>query len=163
MKKLVMSAAIAAVSFSGATFAADNVGGCGWGSKVFDGKQGLAPQVLAVTSNNFYGTNTFGMTSGTSGCTSDGIVTSNWQTAMFIDGNKKSLARDMSQGQGETLESFAALIGVEETDKQSFFRFTQQNFDKIYTSQDVSAPKIRANILALLKDSSELSQYANTI
>jgi len=158
-----MSAAIAAVSFSGATFAVDNVGGCGWGSKVFDGKQGLAPQVLAATSNGLYGTNTFGMTSGTSGCTSDGIVTSNWQTAMFIDGNKKKLARDMSQGHGETLESFAALIGVEESHKSTFFKMTKTNFDKIYTSEDVSAPKIRANILALIKSDAELSVYSKTI
>lgn len=161
MRKTIFAALIAIVPVS--VIAADNVGGCGWGSKLFDGQQGLFPQVLAATSNGFYGTNTFGMTSGTSGCTADGVVTSNWRTAMFIDGNKKRLARDMSQGQGETLESLAALIGIEENHKPVFFRLTQDRFAAIYTGEDISATQIRANIKALLRSDAELSAYSETI
>jgi len=160
-KKHLIAALVALAPMS--AMAADNVGGCGWGSKLFDGQQGLFPQVFAATSNGFYGTNTFGMTSGTSGCTADGVVTSNWRTAMFIDGNKKKLARDMSQGQGETLDSLAALIGVEEHDKPAFFQLTRDNFSSIYSSEEITAPQVRANLKNLVKADSQLFVYTDAI
>ena len=39
--------------------AANNVGSCGLGSKVFEGQKGVAPQVLAVTTNGTFGNQTF--------------------------------------------------------------------------------------------------------
>ena len=50
--------------------------GCGLGTMLFDGQQGIAPQVLAVTTNGTSGNQTFGITSGTLGCTQDGVVKS---------------------------------------------------------------------------------------
>src|SRR5574343_228488 len=97
--------------------AANNVGSCGLGSKVFEGQKGVAPQVLAATTNGTSGNQTFGITSGTLGCTQDGVVSSNWKTALFIDGNKSQLARDAASGQGETLEAPAALLKIDAADK----------------------------------------------
>ena len=88
--------------------AANNVGSCGLGSKVFEGQKGVAPQVLAATTNGTSGNQTFGITSGTLGCSQDGVVSSNWKTALFIDGNKSQLARDAASGQGETTGSASA-------------------------------------------------------
>ena len=108
MKKILLAAL---VSLPVTAFAAaNNVGSCGLGSKVFEGQNGIAPQVLAVTTNGTFGNQTFGITSGTLGCTQDGVVSSNWKTAMFIDGNKSQLARDAASGQGETLDALAALL-----------------------------------------------------
>ncbi len=45
MKKLFVLVTLAALPMSAS---ADNVGNCGWGSKLFHGQKGLAPQVLAV-------------------------------------------------------------------------------------------------------------------
>ena len=59
----------------------NNIGSCGWGAKLFDGQQGVAPQVLGATTNGTFGNQTFAITSGTSGCTQDGAVKSNWKTA----------------------------------------------------------------------------------
>ena len=42
--------------------------GWGLGSQIFDGQSGVAPQVLAVTTNGTLGNQTFGISSGTSGC-----------------------------------------------------------------------------------------------
>ncbi len=147
------STVTAAVS-SGAMAA--NVGSCGWGSKVFDGQSGLAPQVLAATTNGTSGNQTFGITSGTSGCTQDGAVSSSWQTAMFIDGNKNALARDMSSGQGESLDALAALIGVESQDKETFARVTQENFSSIFTASDASAQQIRDALHSIVAADSTL-------
>jgi len=145
------------------SFAADNVGGCGWGSKLFNGQTGLFPNAFAAISNGFYGTNTFGMTSGTSGCTSDGVIKSSWKTAMFIDGNKEALAHDMSIGSGETLESLAAVMGVREEHKAAFFRLTKDNYAKIFHAGSVSTGVVLVSLKEVLVSDSTLAQYSAAI
>lgn len=159
-KEVVIAAALAMTS--GSAMAA-NVGSCGWGSKLFDGQSGIAPQVLAVTTNGTSGNQTFAITSGTSGCTQDGTVSSTWQTAMFIDGNKQALARDAASGQGEALDALAALIGVAEQDKVAFARTTQENFASIFTSADASAESIRISLRDVIAADASLSKYATAI
>src|SRR5260221_8974810 len=130
MKKLLAIVSVAAVFPM--TAMADNVGSCGWGVKLFDGQSGVAPQVLAVTTNGTFGNQTFGITSGTSGCTQDGTVKSSWKTALFIDGNKEALARDMSIGGGEALDSLALLMGVAAQDRAAFNRSAKSNMCRIF-------------------------------
>ena len=62
MKKLFAAALMIA---AGSSAMAQNNVGCGWGSAVFNGQRGVAPQVLADTTNGTSGNATFGMTSGT--------------------------------------------------------------------------------------------------
>ena len=155
---------IAVVLCAGPSLAfADNVGNCGWGSKLFDGSSGPAPQVLAVTTNGILGNQTFGISSGTSGCTQDGVVKSNWQTAMFIDGNKERLARDMSIGHGETLDALAKLMGVSEQDRATFNRATQQNLARIFPSDDVATERVLLALKEILAADRQLAQYAASI
>ncbi len=160
-KVVVVAAALAMAS--GSAMASNNIGSCGWGSKLFDGQSGIAPQVLAVTTNGTSGNQTFAITSGTSGCTQDGTVSSSWQTAMFIDGNKEALARDAASGQGETLDALAALIGVAEQDKVAFARTTQENFASIFTGADASAESIRVSLRDVIAADAGLSKYATAI
>lgn len=162
-RKLVAVALVG--MFPLATMAAgeNNVGSCGWGTKLFDGQHGAAPQVLAVTTNGTLGNQTFGISSGTSGCTQDGVVKSNWKTAMFIDGNKEKLARDMSVGHGETLDSLAKLIGVRDEDKSAFFLATKENFAHIYSGESVSTDQILASLKQVLARDASLSMYATAI
>lgn len=147
-----------------AVFASPNVGGCGLGSKLFAGQAGIAPQVLAVTTNGTVsGNQTFGITTGTSGCTQDGVVTSNWKTAMFIDANTTKLARDMSVGEGESLDSLAGLLGMDAAEKQVFFRTTKENFGQIYPTSDTSSMQVMHSLKQVLSESPELSKFANAI
>lgn len=163
MKKRLLVLVFVASFPAGAMAASDNLGGCGWGSKLFDGQRGLMPNVLAATSNSSYLTNTFGMTSGTSGCTADGVVKSNWKTAMFIDGNKEKLARDMSMGGGETLDVLAKLLGVRDEHKADFFRTTKDNFGTIFASESVSTDQVLAGLKQVLAANTELSNYSTQI
>jgi hypothetical protein len=155
MKKLLAVAAVAAVFPLSAM--ADNVGSCGWGSKLFDGQSGLAPQVLAMTTNGFLGNNTFGVTTGTSGCTQDGAIKSSWKTSLFIDGNKEQLARDMSVGSGETLDSLAHLMGVEAQDRAAFNQVAKENLWKIFAAD--STADIVANFRQVLAANEQLARY----
>jgi hypothetical protein len=155
VKKLLAVVSVAAL-FPAAAMA-DNVGNCGWGTKLFDGQSGVAPQVLAVTTNGTFGNQTFGITSGTSGCTQDGTVRSNWKTALFIDGNREALARDMSVGSGEALDSLAALVGVAASDRDAFNRAAKANFARIFSND--ATPEIMAALRQVLAQDAQLARY----
>ena len=153
--------AIAAVSASAGAFAAgeNNVGSCGWGSKIFAGQSGIFPQALAGITNGTFGNQTFAISTGTSGCTQDGAVSSNWQTALFIDGNKEKLARDVSRGQGETLDSLAKLLGMREAHKSHFYQTAKGNFDRIFPSAQASTDDIMNGFKQVIAEDQFLSIY----
>jgi hypothetical protein len=142
-----------------AAFAVDNVGGCGLGSKLFDGQSGTGPQIFAVTTNGTLGNQTFGITSGTLGCTSDGAVKSNWKTSLFIENNKEKLARDMSAGGGETLASLAQLLGIQAQDQSAFNKLAQQNVARIFPSDAVSTEQVIVALRDVLASDTALSRY----
>jgi len=156
MKKLLIAVAVA-LPMSAMAAGENNIGSCGWGSKLFDGQSGVAPQVLAVTTNGTFGNQTFAITSGTSGCTQDGAVKSSWKTALFIDGNKEMLARDMSVGSGETLDSLAHLMGVEAQDRAAFNQVAKENLWKIFAAD--STADIMANFRQVLSANEQLARY----
>lgn len=158
-KILVAVALMGAASFA----AADNVGGCGLGSKVFDGKSGVGPQILALTTNGTSANQTFGISSGTLGCTQDGVVRSNWKTAAYIEGNMNKLARDMSAGQGESLDALASLIQIDGADKAAFFRATKDHFARIYNADMLSAQDVMRNLREVLAQDATLARYSAQI
>jgi hypothetical protein len=162
MKKLLMIVSLATVLPTMA-MAGDNVGGCGVGSMIFKGQKGIAPQVLAVTTNGSFGNQTFGITTGTLGCTQDGMVTSNMKTAMFIDSNKDQLARDMSVGNGETLASLSHLLGIEAKDQAAFNRLAKDNVARIFTNENVATEQVVASLREVLASDATLSHYQTAL
>jgi hypothetical protein len=156
MKKLLVCA-LAAVA-PAAMAQANNVGSCGWGSKLFEGQRGVIAQVLAVTTNGTSGNQTFGITSGTSGCTSDGLVTSGWRSAMFIDGSRVALARETAAGQGETLDALMTVMAVKPAD-QAYFRSTlKSQFATVFADD-----RIAANLKSVLAADARLAAYATAL
>ena len=80
-KILMLSVAVLFGMQAGLAMAAnpDTGPGCGlgklaWGD--YKGQKEIAPQVMMATTNGTFGSNTFGISSGTSGCTNDGKVMS---------------------------------------------------------------------------------------
>lgn len=162
-KKLWIAVLVSALPVTAMAAGENNIGSCGWGSKVFEGQRGMVPQVLGATTNGTFGNQTFGITSGTSGCTQDGLVSSNWKTAMFIDGNKEKLARDMSVGGGETLDALAKLIGIRDEDKATFFQVAKDNFGTIFSADAVTAEQILAGLKQAMATDAQLSPYSTLI
>jgi hypothetical protein len=155
MKKLLACALVAAAPAAMAQ--ANNVGSCGWGSKLFEGQRGVFAQVLAATTNNT-SSNTFSITTGTSGCTSDGLVTSGWRTAMFIDGTRLALARDAAAGQGETLDALMAVMAVKPADQDYFKSTLKARFATVFGNEQIAA-----NLKSLLVSDARLAGYATTL
>jgi len=161
MKKTLLFAGLA-LALAGTAHANEENTGCGLGTMIFDGQKGIVPQVLAVTTNGTLGNQTFGITSGTLGCTQDGVVKSSAKLAMFTGANLASLASDMAAGQGETLASMAELMGVEEQDKAHFYATTKENFAKIFPSEQLSTSEVLANLNGVLSQDATLSRYVIT-
>jgi len=161
--KLVLTTAalIAVLPMAAMAAGENNVGSCGLGYKWFAGKSGIFPQVLAGTTNGY--TQSIGITVGTSGCTSDGVVSTNMKTAMYIEGNQSKLAQDMSKGSGESLLSLAKLIGVKDADMVAFNRATKENFSKIFASEQATATQVSAALREVLAADSALAQYSVAI
>jgi hypothetical protein len=126
--------------------------GCGLGSIVFGNKPGIV-QIFAATTNGTFGTQTFGITTGTSNCdTGPGGTAS---TKVFIEGNREALLKDISRGQGETLKNLAALAGC--SDANAVGSKLQKNFSVILPSASTSDEKVSDAILSTLKSEKSLS------
>lgn len=151
MKKLIAGAILL-----GASSLAFAQPGCGVGAMVWKGQSGIAPHVLAATTNGIFGNQTFGMTTGTLGCQTNESVQS---MAMYMDSNIDKVARDMSRGSGENLETLAVLLGVEESDRGEFSRLLQDNFASIFPNADTTSDQAVDAIVALLEKNERLNKY----
>jgi len=156
MKKLL---AIALLASSSCVMADQDVG-CGLGSMVWAGQSGLAPKILAATTNGTSANQTFGITSGTLGCQADGVISSRARLSMFMGTNSERLARDMSVGQGETLDVLANLMNIKSEDKSVFFQATQRHFGKIFAPENKTAGDVLAALQQVMAQDAQLAVYA---
>lgn len=124
--------------------------GCGLGTMIMQGNDGLLFQVLAVTTNGTFGNQTFGITSGTLDCDQPARFVSKEQLNNFIADNMDSLANDISRGQGEYLNTLAVLMEVPEGSRTDFYATLQNNFSKIYPSSRVVSTDVLTSIEALM-------------
>jgi len=160
MKKVALATFVAVTLASGSAYAENpNNVGCGLGSMAWEGQQGVAPQVLAATTNGTSGNQTFGITSATLGCSPDGEVQIPDQMTAFIGPNMDRLAQDMSRGEGETLTSLAHVIGIQDQDRLAFYALTQRNFDRIMPTDTVTAEEVVVSINAVMAEDPTLSRY----
>ena len=131
MKKII--GLIAAIGLTTSIYANENTG-CGLGSLIIKNQNTVALQVLAATTNGTSGNQTFGITSGTLGCQKTQFVM-NDMAEEFVASNMDILAKEIAVGHGETLDTLAELLNVE--DKATFSASLQTNYNAIYSSQDV--------------------------
>src|SRR5512138_3573817 len=118
--RMLLFAALLVAIPSGSALADPDIG-CGLGTQIWTGSKGTVPKLLGATTNGSFGSQTFGITSGTLGCHRSGTVTADAKVQIFTGTNLDRLARDMAQGGGETLDAFATLIGIRADDKAAFF------------------------------------------
>jgi hypothetical protein len=137
MKKIggVLGMTLVVVIAASATARAQyGMAGCGLGSLLFGNDNSKLMQILAATTNGTFGSQTFGITSGTSNCVEGGVVKAEREQAAFAEVNFQDLKRNMASGGGEYLASFATLLGCEESVKPEFFHMTQAKYESILPS-----------------------------
>ncbi|MAA65684.1 MAG: hypothetical protein CL581_13010 [Alteromonadaceae bacterium] len=153
MKKLIAGAILL-----GASSMAFAQPGCGVGAMIWKGQSGAAPHILAATTNGTFGNQTFGMTTGTLGCDTNEAVKS---LAMYMDSNIDKIARDMSRGEGENLETLAVLLGVEASDRDAFRQTMQNNFASVFPSSETTSDEAVTAIVAVLESHETLRKYVS--
>lgn len=153
MKKVLFSVMVlaAVVAFSGVSFASlKSNTGCGFGTQIWAGHDGLIPQLSAMTTNGITTNQWMGISSGTLGCEKFRGIVFNSKVDSFIASNMESLANDMAKGQGEYLDTLATLLEVNAADRLAFNAALQSNFSNIYTSEAVTSDEVKINIEKVL-------------
>lgn len=121
------------------SFAMANDAGCGIGGMLIKSNTKLM-QLFAVTTNASFGSQTFGITFGTSGCSASGLVKNDKQIQYFVEVNQEELTREMAQGRGEKLSTLAALNGcASDTQINTFNAQAQTAFKTIVPSSKTTA------------------------
>lgn len=142
-KVLMLSVAVLFGMQAGLAMAAnpDTGPGCGLGKLAwsdYKNQKNIGPQVLMATTNGTFGSTTFGISTGTSGCTNDGKVMAEQKTTLFAQLNFENLSQEMAQGQGEHLASLATLMGVPAEHQAAFFAMTQERYTSLVKTGEAS-------------------------
>lgn len=132
--------------------------GCGLGSLLFGGDNSKLMQILAGTTNGLFGSQTFGITSGTSNCVEGGVVKAEREQAAFAEVNFRDLKRNMAMGGGEYLASFSTLLGCEDTAKPAFFKMTQMKYESILPSESTTPMGMLSSVKLQIKSDATLAR-----
>lgn len=142
MKKYMLATAFLVAQAAGAYAATVETGpGCGLGAQMWAdsaAKKHILQQSMIATTNQT-GMQTFAITSGTSGCTNDGVVVQNEKVNVFAGVNFDNLSQEMAQGQGEHLTSLATLMGVPAEHQAEFFSLAQENYTGLLRSHEANS------------------------
>lgn len=126
--------------------------GCGLGSLLFEPSNEIT-QIFAATTNGTSGTQTFGITSGTSNC--DGSGYSGGSAAVFVETNRSALAKDAARGKGATIAGLTSVAGCKSA--KAVGRSLQRQFKTVFSSAAASDAEISENVLRVLKEDKSLA------
>jgi hypothetical protein len=146
MKKVIMLGAVGVFlavqgGFAMAAGNPDTGPGCGLGKLAWQNyphQKVIGIQTMEATTNGLMGNQTFGITSGTSGCTNDGKFWAEHKVNAFAALNFENLAQDMAQGHGEHITSLATLMGIPADQQPAFFAMTQEKYASLVTAGETS-------------------------
>ena len=155
MKKTIISIALLSLS-STAMAEAPGGPGCGWGNMLFEGQSGPV-QFLATTTNGTSGNKTFGMTSGTNGCSMNDTLTYGGKS--LLGSIMGEFSEDVARGEGEALNAVAVMYGVEQQDRASFATAMHSNFQTLFPSENVTAEEVMASMNEIMKADAQLAKY----
>ncbi len=125
--------------------------GCGLGSIVFGPGTGIV-QIFAATTNGTSGTQTFGITSGTSNCDTGPSA----ETAKnYVEANRTQLAKEITRGKGATLSGLAELAGC--SNAKAVGSKLRKNFKQIFPNAQVADATVGENVVDVLKSDASLS------
>jgi hypothetical protein len=160
MRKLAILGALAGtVLFAPTAQAVGNhpMAGCGLAYLLFakdNNTQGI--QILASTTNNLYGTQSFGITSGTSGCTKDGALAFNREVEVYAAVNLTNLAEEMAKGEGEYVGAFASLLGATDETRPMVLKLFQEKYTVLFPSEETNSIEMLDALKAELSAHPEL-------
>jgi len=156
MRKILLSFMLTLL-VSGAAYAqgqAKSNTGCGLGTMIWENKanDSMLMQVLQSTTNGSTGTQTFGISSGTSECQQPSNMVQNERLNHFVRSNMDNLAKEIATGKGETLDTFVEMLGIEASQGEAFKTNLQANFNNIFTSDKIVLAEVIDNVMTVSKN-----------
>ncbi len=137
---------VASIGFIAQGASAANDTGCGLGSMIIKENTKLM-QIFAATSNGLAGNQTFGITTGTSNCKAQNFVLTERAVQYFAEVNKDDLSREMAKGEGEKLQTLAALYGCEtDATRAQFAKAAQAAYTRILPAADTDVSDMVKNL-----------------
>ena len=132
--------------------------GCGLGSMAFGDDNGKI-QIIAATTNGTSGTQTFGITSGTSNCNpEDANIAANMN--VYVEANRLALANDVSRGNGETVEGLSQIMGCQ--DSKVLGKALKKDYGRIFPSQNAPAEEISQSIMKSVAEDKTLASTCHS-
>jgi len=133
---------------------------CGWGNLLFRGQSGLPSHLVAVTTNGSTGNATFGMTSGTNGCSVDGKLTYGGKDMVDVSSIMDEFSEDVARGNGEALDTVAVMFGVQPQDRSVFAEVMHDHFAVIFPDENVTARQVLVSVNSVMRNDARLAKYA---
>ncbi|SEL52798.1 DUF3015 domain-containing protein [Nitrosovibrio tenuis] len=134
--------------------------GCGLGSMVIGSKPG-AEQIFASTTNATLGSQTLGITFGTSNCGDHGLVKISKEREVFAQENYTSLIKEMAQGKGENLYTLASLYQCPAGSHQEFGAMVQEKFDSLVANDQTTSTELLSQLENQLTRHPKLAKSCN--
>jgi hypothetical protein len=162
MKRLLMLSALAVLLAAPTAFAGNSTG-CGLGHMLWDGQSGMVANILGATTNGTFGTQTFGITTGTSGCNASDTVYNQTQQEQFVAMNYDKLSTEVAQGNGEYVSALAELMGCNAAAQPEFARMTQSKYESLFAAPQTDARVWLGSLKAEMSKDAVLSSSCTRI
>ena len=158
MKKITaLCAALMLPSLAFAGIGNHPMGGCGLGYLLLSHQDNQkVTQVLGATTNGTFGSQTFGISSGTSGCTESGEVKLARETEVFAEVNLDSLRAEMAAGQGDYVNAFATLLGANDATRPQMVQFFHNEYKSLFPSASTTSDQMLNTLASKLAQHPEL-------
>ncbi len=143
----------------------DNGPGCGLGKLAWNSypdQQSIGSQFLQATTNATFFSQTFGISSGTSGCTNDGTIFASEKVNVFATLNFDDISQEMAQGQGEHLTSLATLMGIPAEQHEVFFAMAQEKYTTLIQAGETSPKAVVKALYGAMGNNPVLAQASST-
>jgi hypothetical protein len=142
MKRTLFVLAAVTLLTAAASAASQNDAGCGLGAQLFKENRPV-DQILASTTNGCFGTQTFGITTGTLGCSSGGLIKASKEREVFTATNFRALEQELASGSGQYEASLAALTGCK---AEAFSAFAKAHYEKLLPSEKTTSTELLNNL-----------------
>lgn len=159
MKKLLAVAFAASVIMPSIAMAKGThpMAGCGLGYILLSHKDNdKVTQILGATTNGTSGNQTFGISSGTSGCTEDGAVKIAKEAEVYAEVNFDTLRVEMASGQGEFVNTFARLVGGQGSDVSQLTQVFKSEYTSLFPSAQITSADLLENLQTVLSSHKDL-------
>jgi len=138
--------------------------GCGLGSMLWSEGGAKAKienravrEILAATTNGTFSSQTFGITTGISNCTEQGLVLREKEQELFVEANQDQLAREAAAGEGEYLTALASVMGCSEGARSHFAGQTKIHYGEIFGNAEATPAETLDAVKSVIRSDETLA------